>query len=346
MSKSSIFASWGFFMLMVALVVTPHSATAQAWPYTIAYTGLTDLGQQSRVGPSVAVDSNNMVYLAWAGTNGPGSGEAYLNIAYSTNGITFSSAMNPLSSSDWSLASAAPAIAVLNSTIYYAWTGGSNHINIAYAPTGTALSGAFSAHKSLVNIGGVTQQASGSVALAVNGSTLYLAWTGIGGNNINIASSTDGINWTKATFTYTSPYSPAVASVGGNVYLAWNANNECVYLRFTTLAGPWNCSGTVPNGQSYTYSPVLGTTGPGMANYKGLIAFSFGALPYTSGNDLFLNAISAGASAAFSNEVTPTLGVAGNPAPLFYPTSSSGNNTFVYFTRGTEIEVAAFASGP
>ena len=290
MSRSSILAPWGIFMLMIALVVTPHSASAQAYTYTVTPTKLTSLGQESRVGPSVTT-YNGTVYLAWAGTSGPSDGEAYLNIAYSTDGIDFSSAMNPLTSTDWALADAAPAIAVLNGNIYYAWTGGSNHINIAYAAASTSLSGAFTSHKSLVNIGGVTQQALGSVALTVSNGVLYLAWTGIGSEQLNIASSTNGTTWTKTTYSYTSPYSPALATLGtGNVYLGWASNNVCWYIDVTTATGPWICSGTLPNGGgTYTYSPVLGTTGPGLAaDGTGVLISAFGALPFTSGNALFL----------------------------------------------------------
>lgn len=351
MSRSSILASLGIFMLMIALVVTPHSATAQAWSYTQTYTQLTDLGQQSRVGPSVTVGNNGTVYLAWAGTDGPQSGQAYLNVAYSSDGIHFSGAMNPLTSTDWSLADAAPAIAFFNGNIYYAWTGGSNHINIAYAAPSTSLGGAFSSHKSLVNVGGVTQQALGSVALTVSHGALYLAWTGIGSDQINIASSTNGTTWTKTTYVYTSPYSPGVAtSSTGTVYLAWVSNITCWYINVTASTGPLNCSGTLPNGRNgYTYAPVPGTTGPGIAAYGGQLLTSFGALPYTSGNALFLTPISPGNNAYASYEVTtptspPTsLGVSGNPAILNYP---GGFNALVYFTQGTEIKVASFASLP
>jgi hypothetical protein len=337
-------------MLMIALVIAPHAAVAQAWAYTKPYSTLTDLGQQSRVGPSVAVDSNGLIYLAWAGTNGPQSGQAYLNIAYSTDGVTFSSAMNPLSSIDWSLSNAAPAIAVLNGNIYYAWTGGSNNINIAYASTGTNLSGAFTSHKSLVNIGGSNQRSAGSVALTASNGTLYLAWAGSGNNLINFATSTNGTTWQKYTYSYVSPYSPGLASSPtGAVYLAWASNNQCFYLNVAGPINPLNCSGTLPNGGgTYTYAPVLGMTGPGIAVYGAQLVSSFGALPYTSGNALWLTPVSPGNNAYLAYEVvTPptlpptTLGVAGNPAIL--PTA---NTNLVYFTEGTEINVASFATLP
>lgn len=347
MSRLRILAPWGIFMVMMALVVTPHSASAQAYSYFITPGQQAALGQFSRVGPAVT-SYNGTIYLAWAGTSGPSDGEALLNIATSTDGINFSAAVNPLSSTDWSLSNSAPGIAVLNGNIYYAWTGGSNHINIAYAAAGSSLSGAFTSHKSLVNVGGVTQQALGSVALTASNGLLYLAWTGIGGSDqLNIATSPDGVNWSKTTYGYTSAYSPGLASLStGNVYMGWTSNNICWYINVSAGTGPWTCSGTLPNGGGvYTYSPVTGTTGPGLALINsGALACAFAALPYTSGNALFFNDISAGFNTPVSYEVTPTPtssdAVNGNPAVLV-----SGSTTFVYFTNGSdEIEVATFAT--
>ncbi|MBS0420857.1 MAG: hypothetical protein JSR66_24310 [Proteobacteria bacterium] len=339
--RARVLSSWLISVLVIALVITPHRANAQ-WSYTQNVSTLTDLHQQSRVGPAVTVDNTGRVYLAWSGTNGPQSGQAYLNIAYSSDGINFSSAMNPLSSTDWSISPTGPGIAVLNGNIYYAWTGGSNHINIAYAPVGTTLSGAFTSHKSLVTAGGAVQQAAGSVSLTVNNGTLYLAWAGVGNNLINYATSTNGTSWAKTTYaSYTSPYSPGLAAAStGAVYLAWTSNNQCQYLNALGPIAPKNCSGTLP-GHTYTYAPVVGSTGPGIVFFNGGIQSFFGACPYAPCNSLFHTSVNPGSNAYQSYEMfTPagspnTLGVSGNPAILHRNTQM-----LIYFTQGTEIEVA------
>ena len=343
MNRSRILAPWGIFASIVVLMVMPHSADAQAYPYTWTYTQLTDLHQQSRVGPSVTVDNNGMVYLAWAGTNGPQGGQAYLNIATSSDGINFGGAMNPLSSTDWSLSNAAPGITFFNGNIYYAWTGGSNHINISYAAPSTSLSGAFLAHKSLVNISGATQTAAGSVALAASNGFLYLAWGGTGNNLLNVAKSTDGTTWSKTTYGYSSPYSPSLAAGSTTVYMSWTASNQCLFLDVNGPLTTHNCSGTLPNGGgTYPYVPVLGTAGPGSVIYGGGLVSAYGACPNTPCNHLFLAQAGLSSNASVGYEVTPGIGVTGNPIILV----RSGFNPLVYVTSGTEIQVASFSSLP
>jgi hypothetical protein len=125
-----------------------------------------------------------------------------------------------------------PALASLNGLLYLAWTGvGNNELNVNCSiDNGATFAGkATSSDSSLQAPALCVLQEN----LAVLQENLYIAWTGVGNNELNVAQvNVSGSNVTgfsgKVTLGETSPYPPALASMNGLLYLAWTGvgNNE------------------------------------------------------------------------------------------------------------------------
>lgn len=162
-----------------------------------------------------------------------------------------------------------PAVAVFNGVVFMAWTGrNADHTIYLSYWNGSNWS-------SLYQLGNNTSLASAGPALAVYNNKLWIAWTG-GGNNINLESSTDGINFSNhiepwaGTPHFTARGSLALASTGTSLYIAWGGQDTAntVYYAHTNTGGEiFGAATPAVYGQGTygsLYSPALGSVAGGM----------------------------------------------------------------------------------
>jgi hypothetical protein len=125
-----------------------------------------------------------------------------------------------------------PGLASLNGLLYLAWTGvGNNELNVSCsADNGATFAGKATSTDTSPQAPALCVLQENMAVLQEN---LYIAWTGVGNNELNVAQvNVSGNNVTgfsgKVTLGETSPYSPALASMNGLFYLAWTGvgNNE------------------------------------------------------------------------------------------------------------------------
>jgi hypothetical protein len=117
-----------------------------------------------------------------------------------------------------------PALASLNGIIYIAWKGdGNDNLNVMCSiDDGRTFRGKFTSQET-------SPQAP---SLCVHNNTLYIAWRGDNGNALlNVARvSVAGDNVTglsnKVTLTDTSPFTPAIASCNGRLFIAWRGDGN------------------------------------------------------------------------------------------------------------------------
>jgi hypothetical protein len=178
------------------------------------------LSQTSLAGPALA-SLNGVLYLAWTAT-----GNNQLNVASSADGVHF--AAMPASSQT---SPVGPALCASNGSLFIAWTGsGDDQLNVAQVQLdneGTPL-----------GLGPPVTLAATSTAgpvLASLDSVLYLAWTGVGNNELNIVTSIDnGASFGAATpfgvytSSQTSPASPGLCVYNGSLFITWTGagNNQ------------------------------------------------------------------------------------------------------------------------
>jgi len=129
-------------------------------------------------------DFQGPLYLAWVGTDANHT----LNIAVSTDGITFGHSIQPFGRGN---SDSAPALTVFDGKLWMAWTGtDANHtLNLASSANGTTWT---QATQPL----GRNNSPTGPAISGFNG-RLYYGWMGTDSKgSVNLASSSDGVNFT------------------------------------------------------------------------------------------------------------------------------------------------------
>src|SRR5271154_2859461 len=177
-------------------------------------------------------DFQGPLYMAWVGTDANHT----LNIAYSTDGITFSHSIQPFGQGN---SESAPALAVFNGKLWMAWTGtDANHtLNLASSANGTTWS---QATQPL----GRNNSAGGPALAAFNGK-LYYGWQGTDSKgHINIASSADGVNFSapaqpggNTTFRGLALFaSSSINGLPASLWISWPAtdSNHTLWVAQTT----------------------------------------------------------------------------------------------------------------
>lgn len=147
---------------------------------------------------------NNRLWLAWTGTDA----NSTLNLSSSANGVNFTQAAQPLGRDN---SPDGPALAVFNNNLYYGWKDGNSVLNIASSPNGSAWT---------LPVRPGNNTSVNAPALAVSGGKLYMAWSGTDQyHTVNLASSTDGVNFTQFSTGYHSNFEPTMAPDIGNASL-------------------------------------------------------------------------------------------------------------------------------
>ena len=172
------------------------------------------LGQTSDTAPSL-VALGSALYLGWKG-----HGNSNLNVSVSTNaGASFS---KPLVSAQTSWD--APTLAVRGSELFVAWTGvGNRMLNVAPCVLGSG--GVVSGFKPVV-LGDTSTSSPALVSLA--GVQLFLAWRGVGNDELNVEISSDnGVTFgSKAVTAQTSPEGPALCVLDRGLFIAWKGDGN------------------------------------------------------------------------------------------------------------------------
>jgi C1A family cysteine protease len=131
-------------------------------------------------------------------------------------------------------------------------------------------------------------------SICLHNGKVFIAWTGVGNNKINIMSSADGRAFAnKATLGDTATGSPSITSFNGLLYLAWTGTDGRHSLNVMSSA----------NGTSFANKVTLGDTSftaPSIAAFKGKLYLSW------TGNDArhSLNVMSSADGRSFANKVT------------------------------------------
>jgi hypothetical protein len=194
-------------------------ASADAVTFSKTYTS-TETSQA----PPAPTSHNGRLYVAWTGV-----GDGYLNVAkvsvfastagaFGVDGIEENVTLADSSE-------AAPALCSHAGRLFIAWQGkGDGYLNIMFSDDNGATF-----HGKHVS----AETASGTPALVTHNSELFIAWPGPGGGRLNIAK-VDLIGSTTGSFAIegivdkvtlgdrTFDY-PALASLGGVLYMAWTA---------------------------------------------------------------------------------------------------------------------------
>jgi hypothetical protein len=223
------------------------------------------LGDTSPFSPALA-SFNGRLYLGWRsdGNNG-------LNVMYSAdNGKTFGNQYNSPETS-----TQAPALCVHNDNLYIAWkSDGNDYLNVAtVAVDGNKITG-FTNKVTLSD----TSKFSPTIA-SVSTNRLYLGWTGVGNDQLNVMYSADNGKTfgDKYTSPETSTQAPALFHADdGNLYIAWTGvgNDQLnvaivpIYIGNTqrTISVPETGYGSDINNCNFTAKLVL--------NYDGTCTFS------------------------------------------------------------------------
>jgi hypothetical protein len=258
---------------------------------------VTTLTQNSVMGPAVAV-FNGKLYVAWTGTDNPN----HLNVAYTTDGVNFSTPL--IIPNNSSVSWAAPGLAAFNGKLYLSWTGGSSFVNYISSSDGVTWG----------NQVVTGWKAEGSTALTVGatGTQLYISFADLSTQHlVQVYGSSDGVNWGPySTYSFAgagSPFSPAILGtpspqnpllVGFATYPSsapfsncpWN----CIWVNNELVPGPINPGVSAPG--------TTGTGGPGLGYLNGAI--------YVAWNGGF-----SGAQGANPSIFVATYGVA--PMPYF-----------------------------
>ena len=167
-------------------------------------------GQTAHQGPSLAA-FNGKLYIAVTGTNAQNT--MYINS--SADGVNWPGTFQSLAPQS-SIPNAGPALAAFNGSLYVAWTGGGNQINIYHSSDGVNFGGQ-------INLGASNSvfTSTGGPSLTATANDLILSWLGTivnGGQTepaIYSSYSTDGVNWSTPLLSglgseSVAPYAPAV----------------------------------------------------------------------------------------------------------------------------------------
>ena len=245
----------------------------------------TVLGGSSDQGPAM-VQFGSQLCAAWSGTDS----SHHLNIACGdpTVGNFQTVTTNQLSAF-------APALAVYDNTVWMAWTGTNNVLNIAAVD---ANPGSLTATPEAFTVGNndASSQAPALAVAEVNGvQQLVIAWTGTdSSHHLNIASSVNvdpPSTWSSTiTLGQLASGGPSLAAWNGNLYIGWAGTDSNHSLNFAMATANTLSFGGAQ--QVRSGSTVLGSSnGPSLTTTANL---NYGWRG--SGNDIFI---------AFYNNTTP-----------------------------------------
>jgi hypothetical protein len=146
--------------------------------------------QTAHQGPSLAA-FNSKLYIAVTGTNSQNT----LYINSSADGVNWPGTFQSLAPES-SIPNAGPALATFKGSLYLAWTGGGNQLNIFHSSDGVNFGGK-------INLGAIngTYVSTGGPSLTASANYLVLSWLGTFVNGSQVeptiysSYSTDGVNW-------------------------------------------------------------------------------------------------------------------------------------------------------
>jgi hypothetical protein len=172
------------------------------------------LKETSRSGPSLA-SFRDMLYLAWTGQRG-----RMIVMASTDNGASFGGRYSSEESSG-----AAPALAASGDGVVIAWKGVGNHqLNVAQVNAGGNRwrNSRMSGFSNKVTLGDTSND---GPALATSDGQIFLAWTGVGNQQLNVMSSGDGGRsfGNKYTSRETSSAGPALVWSSDILLLGWKS---------------------------------------------------------------------------------------------------------------------------
>lgn len=161
-----------------------------------------------------------------------------------------------------------PALASLNGNMYIGWKGdGNDNLNVMVSnDNGQTFHNKF--------ISGETSPL--APALCAHNGRLYIAWKGDGNDQLNVAQvNLDRVGnpigfLNKVILGDTSPLSPSLASVGGNLYLSWRGDGNDTLNVMVSTNNAASFGNKFISGETSTEAPVLGTfNGKLMIAWKG-----------------------------------------------------------------------------
>jgi hypothetical protein len=194
---------------LLAMVGSPKAPVAPA-------PAVTTFGDTSNAAPAL-VEFGGKTLLVWSS-----SFDGALNVATVANGQTGYQLQSKVTLVGDTSNNLTPAATVFNGRLYLAWTGADGHLNVISSADGVKFT-------NKVTLGDTSNV--GPTLAGFNG-RLYLGWTGLDGH-LNVESSADGMSFSnKVTLGDTSllstptpgkfqDLSPALATFGGRLYLAW-----------------------------------------------------------------------------------------------------------------------------
>jgi hypothetical protein len=191
-------------------------------PTFVALTGRTVTGAISEFAPGLAAGPGGRLYLAWTGTDG------HINVVSSSNGRAFADT-DRVTLPDTS--TAGPAVAADESTVYLAWVGADGHLVV-----GRTIAAGFARMGGVVTgtpAAAMAGTSDASVALAVGGGRLVVAWRG-GDQRINVMSAATSAaafdDAGKLTLSETTLGPPGLAFVEGKLFLSWTGPDRRLNL--------------------------------------------------------------------------------------------------------------------
>jgi hypothetical protein len=253
------------------------------------------LAETSTNSPALA-SLNGLLYLAWTGV-----GNNQLNVNCSAdNGVTFAGKKIGEDTSQQ-----APVLCACQGNLFIAWTGvGNNNLNVSIVNvSGNKVSG-FSGKVTLMS-----ETSLYSPALASLNGLLYLAWTGVGNNQLNVAVSlnngTSFVN--KYVSTQTSTAAPALTVQNGVLYIAWKGDgNDNLNIGQVAISG--NAISKITNvvtlPDTSKNSPALASNGNLYLSWKGDGNTNLNVESSTNGGQSFSNKL----TSVQTSNVAPALG--------------------------------------
>ncbi len=213
--------------------------------------------------PSI-VEFEGCLYLAWTGR------DYRLNLMVSTDGgSTFG---NQCIFSESERAAFGPALCVHNGMLYIAWTGyamaGINLVSLDTFQGGGGLDRKIS--KKSLHVGQSTAlgagQSAGSLGLASANGKLYIAWTDLQSNQLNVMYSTDDGNTVAGIYTSseTSDNGPSLCLHQGRLYIAWSGSSPNILVNVAgvpTGDTPGPFTNKLENNPTTLTSPSLASAG-------------------------------------------------------------------------------------
>ena len=231
--------------------------------------------QSSKQGPALAF-FNNLLYLAWTGTDGK------LNVISSSNGTSWTKQVTLNQNSN-----AVPALIASNDSLSLVWTGTDGKLNALFSSDGqgwkpqitltqtsdlapASAAGPFEVQAvAWTGASGILNTLSG-IAIEVGTATalkptskqepalaffkglLYIAWTDDTGN-LNVMSSSDGINFTnQVSVGQPSSSGPALTATSSLLTLAWTDANGKLTVSSSSDGKEWDPPTTVSQISSFT----------------------------------------------------------------------------------------------